>query len=121
MEQTISRTEFDRLDKQVNGNGQPGIKQELAAINSKLDKIEGVQEERERAQIERHEENSLKTNWIIAIATACLVIVTVVGAFVTLEVSNHSQLDPAQIFHSLAPIPVLSLSQHAGALGPHHF
>lgn len=50
---TVSRDEFDRLDKQVNGNGQPGLKQVLEFCVSQLDAIRGAQDARAKVDERR--------------------------------------------------------------------
>jgi hypothetical protein len=49
----VTREEFNRLDKQVNGNGQPGLKQDLATCVSQLDAIRGAQDERAKIDSRR--------------------------------------------------------------------
>ena len=53
MDHQVSRDEFNRLDKQVNGNGQPGIRQKLDVCVSQLDAIRGAQDERARIDEKR--------------------------------------------------------------------
>ena len=45
-EEHVTRLEFEKLYKQINGNGQSGIVQNLNMCISQLDAIRGAQEER---------------------------------------------------------------------------
>jgi hypothetical protein len=44
----VTREEFNRLDHDVNGDGQPGLRQEVAQYGAQLSEIRGAQKERER-------------------------------------------------------------------------
>ena len=49
-----------RLDKELNGKGQPGIRQDISAIRESLARLAGTEIQREREQINHHAENSEK-------------------------------------------------------------
>ena len=49
----VTREEFDRLDKQINGNGQPGIRQDLQKIKEDQAAIRGAQDERAKIDSRR--------------------------------------------------------------------
>ena len=72
--------------------------------------------ERERAaediESKRHSENQTKINLILAITAIVGCFLTAAGIYVTYQVSKHSELIPANIFHSQSNVPVLSYFQN---------
>lgn len=68
----VTRDEFNRLDKQVNGNGQPGIKQSLEKIQEDQAAIRGAQDERAKVDNRRWKAMSL----ILALLTLLIGLVT---------------------------------------------
>ena len=46
MSSEVSREEFDRLDHDVNGNGQPGMRQDIQAIREDLAAMRGAADQR---------------------------------------------------------------------------
>jgi hypothetical protein len=61
----VSREEFTRLDHDVNGNGQAGLRQDVATCIAQLNAIRGAQDERARIDKQRW---TVQT-WIIAVLT----------------------------------------------------
>ena len=105
-----------RVNTDLYNHGTKGL---LTMFNTFVTDHTATERERDRQQNERHQENSTKMNIIMAICAMAALVLTAVSIFVTIEVSRHSQLDPAKLFHSANDLPVLS--QNAGALGAHHF
>lgn len=80
-EHAVTREEFNRLDKQVNGNGQPGLKQTVEAVDVKVTIILAKQEERQAIDSRR---------WVIM--TVILAALTLIlGLFGLLEANRQAK------------------------------
>lgn len=75
----VTRMEFDRLYAQVNGNGQPGMKQTVDAVATDVAEIKAVQAERQRVDSRR---------WVIM--TVILSFLGVILAVLTAIQANHA-------------------------------
>ena len=98
-----------RLYLEWNGNGQEGFR---ARTERFMSEHNGAQAE----QIRQHESNSRKLNIIMALCAIFTLAVLVIGTAASIELSRRSNLDPANIFHSSAPVRVYAKtndSQHA--------
>ena len=62
--QAVSRTEFDNLYKQLNGNGTPGIRQKVDEIHEFVIRQKTIEEDRARRSKQRR--------WLSGIAVALL-------------------------------------------------
>jgi hypothetical protein len=76
---SVSREEFNRLYAQVNGNGQPGIKQAVDGVATDVAEIKAVQQERQRVDARR---------WVLM--TVILGTLTLVVGVLTLMQANHA-------------------------------
>jgi hypothetical protein len=94
----VSREEFNRLDRDVNGNGQPGLKQNVETALGDLAEIKGAQ--RERARIDAN-----RWNW----QTFILGVFGLILALLTYLEANRQfhtgELTWPQIFHSQSAQP----------------
>ena len=95
-----------RIDKEMNGNGQPGVRQDVNEIRQMLAAMRATEAERERAQKARHAENAEKLNgvstqigkktliWTVAgvsVAMAALAIM-ILSIYFTVRISHISDL-----------------------------
>ena len=71
MSDEVSRWEFERLDHQVNGNGQDGIRQNVESLLLTAARIEGAQEERAKIDEKRFKRQTLVLT-VIGIIVAIL-------------------------------------------------
>jgi hypothetical protein len=77
----VTREEFEKLYKQINGNGQPGIIQSLSKVGGDVGEIKAVQIERQRVDARR---------WVVMM---------VILAAMTLVVSILALLQGLHAFH----------------------
>ena len=104
MERVMDITE--RLDEDYFNHGRDGLKtQFLALVNQTI----GAEKE----QVKRHQENATKLNLIVALCAVATLVVLAVSVIVTVELSRRSDMDPAKIFHSSAPIQAYSIGTDA--------
>lgn len=89
----VSREEFDRLYKDVNGNGQAGVRQNVQQCLEELSAIRGAQDERTRIDSRR---------WTIQalILTALGLVIGLIGLLEANRQHHAGQLDFPQINHS---------------------
>ena len=136
MAQSVSRAEFERLDHQVNGNGQPGIRQDVSAIRTTLSEMKGAEVEREKAQQARHEENqeklsnltvklgqrSLLMNIAMVAVTLAGVLAAIFFGVMTLKANHIGDLQKILLSHQTPSVyAVVKESQDAGStIAPHY-
>ena len=99
----------DRLDEDFYNHGRDGIKTQFQAL---VNQTIGARQQ----QAKEHEQNTAKLNLIVALCAVATLVVLAVSVIVTVEFSRRSDLDPAKIFHSSAPVRVYAKtndSQHA--------
>lgn len=94
-----------RVNTDLYNHGTKGL---LTTFSTFVATHEARETERERQINAHHRENSTKINILMAIGAIGMLVLTAIGIFVTIEVSRHSQFDPAKIFHSQSFDPVLS-------------
>lgn len=61
--------ELERLDHQINGNGQEGIRQKLDRLLLEQSRRSGMEEVTKEMEQRHHKQNTLRLNVIIAIVT----------------------------------------------------
>lgn len=126
---SLQEAAMDMVKNDLYNHGKDGL---LTRFNTFFAKHEEREDLLAEQQEQRHKENSAKLEalntkigsrslaWTVAgvfVAIAALAI-AVFMVVITMKLPQ-GQLDPAKILHSINDAP--TLSQNAGALGPHHF
>ena len=125
-EEFVTRKEFEKLDRQVNGNGQPGIRQDVSEIREILSGIAATENERERTQALRHQENADKLAemstqigrktllWTVAglTVTGASLIVAILAIWVSIRLAHVSNLH--EIINRGQNIPVYAFDSTTG-------
>ena len=104
MERVMDITE--RLDEDFYNHGRDGIKTQFQAL---VNQTIGARQQ----QAKEHEQNTTKLNLIVALCAVATLVVLAVSVIVTVELSRRSDMDPAKIFHSSAPIQAYSIGTDA--------
>lgn len=117
----MTREEFNNLYKQVNGNGQPGIRQDLQTCVSQLDAIRGAQDERARTDEKRFRGQTILLT-VFGLILALLTVLETKRQFHTGELAwpkmPHKSLSaPTEKVYAFEKQP----SQDAGSLAEHHY
>jgi len=125
-----------RVNADLYNHGTRGL---LTSFNTFMADHAAREDEQEKAQALRHQENSdklailsadmskktfiwnvagvlnaTKLNLIVALCAVATLVVLAVSVIVTIELSRRSDMDPAKIFHSSAPIQAYSSGTDAG-------
>lgn len=93
-----TRKEFERLDHQVNGNGQPGVVQLVQGIKEDIAGMVATEEERKVQEAKHHRANVLRLNVIIALTGIAALIVSAAAIWVSVLLTHRASVDPFSVF-----------------------